>query len=396
MAIKRRAGSSKNPPIFSHEFVIQNHADIVSCIAMIFVLGLLFQVGSNLRYLNASADYDFLILQATAPLTSMFVVMSHNVSFPALGDELGSVLYTTGAKDVALVFFYTLICIVMHAVIQEYMLDKLNRRLHLSKVKHSKFNESGQLVVFYILSVVWGTEIIRREGLWLSLSSLWSGYPHLEMTYMLKFFFIIQLSYWLHSFPELYFQKIKKDEMSSRITYATLYLFMWSLAYTLNLTRVALCLGVIHYFVESLFHASRLFYFADSSRLANIGFRIWNVLFVLARLGSITLSVLTFWFGLSLTSRSDLSWAEGNFNTPLIRINLLVAVGLTQAWMMWNFINFHLKRLREKAAEVNASKKKHAKKLADKKKKEEQEVNELPEVDQNTKITQRSSAKSKK
>jgi len=376
MAIKRRLGSSKNPPIFSHEFVIQNHADIVSCIAMIFVLGLLFQ--------------------ATAPLTSMFVVMSHNVSIPAIGDEPGSVLYTTGPKDVALVFFYTLICIVMHAVIQEYMLDKLNRRLHLSKVKHSKFNESGQLVVFYILSVVWGTEIIRREGLWLSLSSLWSGYPHLEMTYMLKFFFIIQLSYWLHSFPELYFQKIKKDEMSSRVTYATLYLFMWTLAYALNLTRVALCLGVIHYFVEILFHASRLFYFADSSRLANVGFRIWNVLFVLARLGSITLSVLTFWFGLSLTSRSDLSWSEGNYNTPLIRINLLVAVGLTQAWMMWNFINFHLKRLREKAAEVNASKKKQAKKLAEKKKKEEQEVNELPEVDQNTKITQRSSAKSKK
>jgi len=43
MAI-RRPKSNKNPPIFSHEFVIQNHADIVSCIAMVFVLGLMFQV----------------------------------------------------------------------------------------------------------------------------------------------------------------------------------------------------------------------------------------------------------------------------------------------------------------------------------------------------------------
>lgn len=47
MAIKPGIGrkSSKNPPILSHEFVIQNHADIVSCIAMVFVIGLMLQVG---------------------------------------------------------------------------------------------------------------------------------------------------------------------------------------------------------------------------------------------------------------------------------------------------------------------------------------------------------------
>lgn len=44
MALKGVRRSNKNPPILSHEFVIQNHADIVSCVAMVFVLGLMFQV----------------------------------------------------------------------------------------------------------------------------------------------------------------------------------------------------------------------------------------------------------------------------------------------------------------------------------------------------------------
>lgn len=44
VAIKGRKNSNKNPPIFSHEFIIQNHADIVSCIAMVFVIGLMVQV----------------------------------------------------------------------------------------------------------------------------------------------------------------------------------------------------------------------------------------------------------------------------------------------------------------------------------------------------------------
>ena len=50
MERKRRPGSQKNPSILSHEFFIQNHADIVSCIAMVIVLGLLFNV--SLTILN--------------------------------------------------------------------------------------------------------------------------------------------------------------------------------------------------------------------------------------------------------------------------------------------------------------------------------------------------------
>lgn len=50
VTIKARKSSNKNPPILSHEFIIQNHADIVSCVAMVFVIGLMVQV-SFLPYL---------------------------------------------------------------------------------------------------------------------------------------------------------------------------------------------------------------------------------------------------------------------------------------------------------------------------------------------------------
>lgn len=101
-------------------------------------------------------------------------------------------------------------------------------------------------------------------------------------------------------------------------------------------------------------------------------FMVWNFLFVLVRLGSITLSVLTFWYGLALqSSTNQIDIAIGNFNTQLIRINCLVAVCLLQAWMMWNFINFHLKRMRERAAQIASSKKKALAKKEKKIKKDE-------------------------
>lgn len=108
--------------------------------------------------------------------------------------------------------------------------------MHLSKTKHSKFNESGQLLVFYLLSILWAGELLRREGFLLSISRLWTDYPakHIEMIYMNKYYFIIQIAYWLHAFPELYLQKIKRDEVFTRATYSAIYLLFFVFAYYLK------------------------------------------------------------------------------------------------------------------------------------------------------------------
>lgn len=146
-----------------------------------------------------------------------------------------------GIKDLATIFFYMLVAIIMHAIIQEYVLDvsvthtlkytyltiisvncsallivflslqKINRKKHFSKTKHSKFNESGQLSAFYLFSFGWGTSILlsvctevnltlwymkaprRPSMLTLNASllfqenflsnpvTLWEGYPHTLM-----------------------------------------------------------------------------------------------------------------------------------------------------------------------------------------------------------------------
>jgi len=295
---------------------------------------------------------------ATNPVAILFIALQHNFTVEATEDsgDVGQTLYSYGKKDFFTGFFYFLIAIVIHAVIQEYLLDKINRRMHLSKVKHSKFNESGQLMIFYIASAAWGVDIIVREGIITSISSLWDGYPHVFLPFILKFYFICQLAYWVHCYPELYFYKIKKDEMWPRIQYATLYLVFIAAAYILNLTRIALCLLVLHYAVEFIFHLSRLLYFSEKTDLANTGFMIWKLSFVLVRLGSITLGVLTFWYGLEQVESKDTSYADGDFNTQIVRINCLAALCILQAWMMWNFITFHLRRAREAAASMPVKK----------------------------------------
>merc|ERR1711902_320799 len=194
----------------------------------------------------------------------------------------------------------------------------------------------------------WGGDLILRENL-LNVASIWEGYPHNNMTFLFKFFFIIQISYWLHIFPELYFQKVKREEMPAKIQYAILYLTFIVASYVFRFTRLSLVLLVIHYLAEAVFHLCRLLAYTEKTSISNKLFKLGDLLFVLARLSSVILAVLTFWFGLAKVPAEQqvVDTAEGNFNTGLVRLNCLVAVCLLQAWMMWNWIMFQVKRMRE-------------------------------------------------
>lgn len=367
---------TKTPPIFSHEFVIQNHADIVACVAMVFVVGLMFQISS--------------------PAASVFIALHHNVSVPVEiqpGVFQDVVHYTQGAKDLGAIFFYLLITVVMHAIIQEYLLDKVNKKMHLSKIKHTKFNESGQLLAFYLVSLVWAGDIVMRENLF-SVAALWEGYPtHTNMTFLFKFFFVIQIAYWLHIFPELYFQKVKREDWAPRIQYACLYLVFIAGAYLMSFTRVALYLLFVQYLAEALFHTCRILAYAEKTSVASKLFRLGDLVFVLARLASVILAVLTFWFGLaSLPVEAQvLDLATGNFNTGLVRLNAMLAVVLLQAWLMWNFIMFQVKRAREAGPAVAGVKDYGAKSPRKteqeraKARKARKEEDDLPEADQKLK-----------
>ncbi|MEQ2193405.1 Translocating chain-associated membrane protein 1 [Xenoophorus captivus] len=105
MGIRKK--TNKNPPVLSHEFVIQNHADIVSCVAMVFLLGLMFE----LRYVKVFS-------------VSVVVCFLYGEITRQGPEETAVNHFHHGIKDLATVFFYMLVAIIMHAIIQEYVLDE--------------------------------------------------------------------------------------------------------------------------------------------------------------------------------------------------------------------------------------------------------------------------------
>ncbi|XP_026319798.1 translocating chain-associated membrane protein 1 [Hyposmocoma kahamanoa] len=369
MGVKPAIGrkSNKNPPIFSHEFVIQNHADIVSCAVMVFLVGLM--------------------VQSTSPIASLFISLHHNVSGvePTREAPKGEpFLYEAGWKDSCAVFFYSLVCIVMHAILQEYFLDKISKKFHLSKSRLSALNESGQLVVFHLLTLLWGGDAILREGFIFNISQLWDEYPNHPMSFLLKLWWIVQAAYWIHTVPELYFQRVKKDEWAGRIRHAAgAFAFVFA-AYFLKFQRVGVCLVVLHSLAEFVTHCYRL---TTTLRVEREDFiekllgLVNGTVFVGVRLCSLVLGVLTFYFGLAGAA------------PLLLRVAALSVLVSFQVYLMFNFISEVINK-RQGSRQQAQSKPKKEKKEKSKKEKVKKdkalvEESDLPEVDQNTNKTMR-------
>uniref|UniRef100_A0A8C2JU24 Translocation associated membrane protein 2 n=1 Tax=Cyprinus carpio TaxID=7962 RepID=A0A8C2JU24_CYPCA len=307
MAFRRR---NKSYPFFSQEFLIQNHADIVFSLVICILIGLMFET--------------------TAKTAILFIQPQYNISTMSTDGEVS--LYLYGWKDCATVVFYLCITIILHAVVQEYVLDKVNRRLHLSKSKNTKFNESGQLCVFYLVSSLWSLYVIATEGYLLRPSSLWENYPHVHLRFQVKFFYLTQLAYWFHALPELYFQKVRKEEIPRQLQYISLYLLHILAAYLDNK-------DLYNVTKKNLFHIS-----------------MWSIGFVLTRMITLTLMFLAVGFGLARAENQTLDLEAGNFNTLPIRLLVLFVVCFTQSWLLWKFFRFQLSRTRELRLEQAARK----------------------------------------
>ncbi|XP_019483302.1 PREDICTED: translocating chain-associated membrane protein 1-like 1 [Hipposideros armiger] len=320
MALRKK--SAKNPPVLSHEFVLQNHADLVACVGMVFVLGLLFE--------------------GTAEAAIVFLTLQHGV--PAPPDAPPRALYHYGARDLATVFFYALVAVIAHATLQEHVLDRVSRRLQLPKARQGRFHEAGQFGAFYLASCAWGAWVLAAEGCLREPARLWRAPPRGCMTFHVKLFYVAQLAYWLHAVPELYFQRTRKQDLPPQLVYIGLHLFHIAGAYLLYLNHLGLLLLTMHYFVELLTHLCDLCALGDGRGQRELS--LWAAVFILGRLVTLVVSVLTVCLHLAGAQARPLDpdAASGNVNVLAAEIAVLSSSCTIQAYITWNLFSVQLQR----------------------------------------------------
>lgn len=251
------------------------------------------------------------------------------------------------------------------------------------------------------MSFLWGAEVIIREQYAENMSRLWTDYPNHPMTFLHKLYFIIQLSYYLHMLPELYFQKVKKDEQGEKLRHSIAGTVVIGILYFLAYRRVAIVLLTLHYFSEFIGHTFGLLEVFDKDEkyvkcqllkpnllvVQNLNFNLFlvrvcnNIVFLLTAFSTLVLSFLTFFTGIA------------KLNPMRGMLGLLIAFTI-QGFLIFRFITSFLKSKRESkdqsAAKLTTKKPKSAATTNNApSKKERKKESDLPEADQNVNSAQK-------
>lgn len=292
----RKAKDAKpNPPIMSQEFIIQNHGDIVSLVCIIILIGLVFPITRDYASIFVLPHYKENATNETVELAS-----SNEGKVVEITKQ--SFIYDKGLKDLFTLFFYTCLCIVFHALAQEYILERIYRKSHASKYRSNKFYEAGILTIFYTLSLISGIIIIISEHFMngINISSLWVGFPteHRKMDFTIKIYYLFQISYWFHSYPELYLLKIPSDFILQRVLMYSTSLILTLLCYTLSLHKIGIWLLTLYALPQIFASFGKVFHYLGRDEDALTFFKkLWIPSFYICRMTSIILSFIVFYYG---------------------------------------------------------------------------------------------------
>lgn len=225
--------------------------------------------------------------------------------------------------------------------------------------------------------------MIIREGYIQQISLLWEKFPDHPMVFLHKLYFIVQLAYYLHILPEIYFQKVKKEMQQPKIIHSICSFSFIALAYFFNFQRIALVLLTLHYTSEVASHVFQLLEIFDrDERFINLHF-VQKTVFLTSRFATMVLAVLTLHYGIQTTALANVA---------------LFAVFALQSYLIFEFVNNILRAKREQIAERSLFKKRAVKIGSDssKTRKDRKRESDLPEADQNVTIVGGKSIDAKK
>ncbi|BEI81962.1 hypothetical protein CcaverHIS002_0211220 [Cutaneotrichosporon cavernicola] len=155
-------------------------------------------------------------------------------------------LYTKGLLDFVFIGYYIIFWSFVRQFVTLYILRPLGTKLGIKGSKVMRFTEQGYAVFYFGIMGTAGILVMKQlPTWWYKTENFWLGYPHREMTWRLKTYYLVQAAYWCQQtiILALKIEKPRKDfkELVAHHI-VTLWLIGWS--YGISLTYIGVSIFV--------------------------------------------------------------------------------------------------------------------------------------------------------
>ncbi|KAK8234392.1 TLC domain-containing protein [Phyllosticta capitalensis] len=120
--------------------------------------------------------------------------------------------YLQGYDDFPFVFFWVVAFTALRAGTMDYVLKPLARLGGIrSKKACVRFAEQGWLAIYYSFSWAVGMYIYYHSPYWLNLTELWTNFPTIAISGLMKRYYLVQFAFWLQQIFVINMEARRKD-----------------------------------------------------------------------------------------------------------------------------------------------------------------------------------------
>ncbi|CAG8506194.1 21865_t:CDS:2 [Cetraspora pellucida] len=105
------------------------------------------------------------------------------------------------------------------------------------KKRITRFAEQGWSFLYYSVFWTFGMYVMYHSPYWFDTTYFWKGYPHKELTYLLKTYYLLQFAFWLQQLFVVNIEKRRKD-FAEMATHHVITISLMFFSYIFNYTRI--------------------------------------------------------------------------------------------------------------------------------------------------------------
>ncbi|CAG8454464.1 6363_t:CDS:2 [Scutellospora calospora] len=274
---------------------------------------------------------------------SKFLFISYHI-YKTDSDGNISVLYGKGYWDFAYITFWVVVFTLIRECIMWYILRPIAIWGGIkSERKIVRFMEQGYVTIYYIIAASVGLVIMRNSPYWFfETKHLWVGYPHYELTYLAKSYYLIQFAFWLQQIVVLVLQiERPRKDLLQLIAHHIITILLIGGSYLSNFTRTGNAVFITMDFSDIWLGLSKCMKYLNlPGFVTNISFINFMIIWVYARHYLYGIVAYSLWADSCLPENNECIWdpLNGYWLTWWSKYIILFGMLLLQILMIYWFI----------------------------------------------------------
>ncbi|CAH1761661.1 8709_t:CDS:2 [Entrophospora sp. SA101] len=251
-------------------------------------------------------------------------------------------LYEKGIDDIYFVAFWVLLFTLLRALVMKFILIPISIRGGITKKKRIRFAEQGWSFLYYITFWTLGMYIMYQYPHWFDTSHFWKGYPHVKMSYIFKWYYLVQFAFWVQQIFVLNIEKRRKD-FSEMLAHHMITVFLMFSSYIFNFTRIGNAVLCIMDFADILLPLAKMLKYLKYNKSCDTIFGFFMISWLITRHYFYGYVIYSTW--VESTQYLELKWSpdeEYFFNKNTKSMFLFLFIALQAIIIFWFCLIFNV------------------------------------------------------